>query len=136
MGYTGTQANADLKKARDSLDLYMQQTKMEPTDHDTLSDRIAEIDEKRNAIAMKDVLDSLDPSGKLFIDITQATADTKRRVDALLRVQRTVAKALALAAAVLDLAGALKDMSFKSCTAAVTKIYDELNPGGRRNDQH
>ena len=128
MSYTGTQADADLKQDRDALSRYLDANipNMSGGDQNDMLDAIAQIDTERNAIAQIAVLDAMDPSGKLFADVQQATKHVKTAVDNLARTQATIAKALTIATDVLGVAVALHGLNLPNAVSAVTKLKSDL----------
>lgn len=110
MPYTGADADSDLKNARDAIAQYMTDNlgNLSPQGQTTLDQTVTQIDLKRQVIAIKGVLDGLDPTGQLFPKITSATQNAQNTLDNLQRIQQTITKALGIATAVLGLATAIE----------------------------
>jgi hypothetical protein len=124
MPYTGQDAASDLGTARDAAATYLGDNlnNMDPQAQNSLNGTITQIDLRRQVIAMQGVLDALDPTGELFKNITNSTTQASARLDSLARTEKTVAKAIGIATAVLGLATAIEGGNVVAIGAAIVGV--------------
>jgi hypothetical protein len=124
MPYTGADADADLKVARDGIQDYLNanMASLNEGDQDSLIDAMTNIDQQRNAIATMGALGALDPTGALFPKLTQATQNAKARLDQLQQTQQAIAKAIAIAGDVVSLATSIATMNVNGVADSVTQL--------------